>query len=160
MAQKHIRISRKRLLAKAKPIAATCGSHRRQTSKVFQTLHRCSKTLQTARPVTHTDTLSTSPKLATLLLVSQLVTPSKTSKRQSLVRPTSTHRCTQASPRLPAMKVFRKSPSGSRHLHAPRRVTLVVSLTGSRASLKQFIAVRSEWLCAPTHSHSMQVFRC
>jgi rubrerythrin len=65
----------------------------------------------------------------------------------------------QALPRLRATKVSRKSPSGSRHLHAPRRVTLVVSLTVSRASLKQFIAVRSEWLCAQTHSHSMQVFR-
>ena len=55
-----------------------------------------------------------------------------TSSRRSPARPTSTPRCTRASPRPPATRASRRSPSGSRRSPGPRRATPAASRRASR----------------------------
>src|SRR5690606_27998172 len=54
--------------------------------------------------------------------------------RPSPARPTSTPRCTRASPRRPARRASTRSASGSRPSPAPRRATRAASPRASRAS--------------------------
>ena len=60
--------------------------------------------------------------------------PPTTSSRPSRARPTSTPRCTRASPRPPARRASRRSPSGSRRWPGPRRATPAASPRASRRS--------------------------
>src|SRR5437764_6979521 len=60
--------------------------------------------------------------------------PSTTSSRPSRARPTSTPRCTPASPARRATRASTRSPTGSRRWPGPRRATPDASPRASRAS--------------------------